>query len=206
MNLPLTSSSKYYLEGRDTEGIQCYSLYLKLPINSSNTRGFVRQLRNWADISVGKLQAGIWNRKMLFVLYDLTEHRLGKTNCTGPTKTARVLGTHTEPPTQRVTELWPDPAVDAPTPHTDDVIGGNGLPCPERSTVFLCPVLPSKSSIVYLPLSCGVGSLICNQICSPVTPVFTRSVNLIWVSLKNTQQCQPFILLEYKCDLLMMSP
>lgn len=82
---------------------------------------------------------------------------------------------------------------------------GNGLPCPERSTVFLCVVLPSKSSIMYLPLSCGVGSLICNQICSPVTPVLIRSVNLIWVSLKSPKQYYLFVLLEYKKDLLMLS-
>lgn len=62
------------------------------------------------------------------------------------------------------------------------------LPCPERSSILVCVVLPSKSSIIYLPLSCGVGSLICNQICSPVTPVLTLSVYLILASLKNKKQ------------------
>lgn len=96
-------------------------------------------------------------------------------------------------------------ATAAHCPHSNDVSRGNGLPCPERSTVFLCVELPSKSSIMYLPLSCGVGSLICNQICSPVMPVFIRSVNLIWVSLKSTEPCYLFILLENKKDLLMLS-
>ena len=57
------------------------------------------------------------------------------------------------------------------------------LPCPERSTIFWCPVLPSKSSITYLPLSLGVGSLICSQICSPVTPLLILSEYLIGVPL-----------------------
>lgn len=87
-------------------------------------------------------------------------------------------------------------------PRSGNINSVNSLPCPERSTVFLCPVLPSNSSIVYLPLSCGVGSLICSQICSPVTPVFTLSVNLIWVSLKNTKQCYRFISVEHKQDFL----
>ena len=138
------------------------------------------------------------------------EHRLGNTNCSVPADTARLLCTHRDPTTQRVNRSVARSCYrcSCPTtawcPHTDCVSRGNGLPCPERSTVFLCAVLPSKSSIVYLPLSCGVGSLICNQICSPVTPVFTRSVNLIWVSLKNTQY-YVFISLEYKWGLLMKS-
>lgn len=90
-------------------------------------------------------------------------------------------------------------------PHSNGISRGNGQPCPERSTVFLCVVLPSKSSIMYLPLSCGVGSLICNQICSPVIPVLIRSVNFIWVSLKNPKQYYLFVLLEHKKDLLMLS-
>lgn len=69
------------------------------------------------------------------------------------------------------------------------------LPCPERSTDFWCPVLPSKSSITYFPLSFWVGSLICSQICSPVTPLLTLSVYLIPVPLLRGREC-------HQCSLL----
>lgn len=116
----------------------------------------------------------------------------GKTNGTVATAAARLLGTPQPchaPGGRQVGGRVSCPAAVSCPPH--GVGGGNSLPCPERSTVFRCPVFPSKSSMVYLPLSCGVGSLICSQICSPVTPVFTRSVNLSWVSLRNTTHGYP---------------
>lgn len=56
-------------------------------------------------------------------------------------------------------------------------------PWPLRSKTLFTPSLPSKMSMVYLPLSFSVGSLIWSQSCSPVTPDLTLSEAEILASL-----------------------
>lgn len=56
-------------------------------------------------------------------------------------------------------------------------------PLPLRSKTLFTPSLPSKMSMVYLPLSFSVGSLIWSQSCSPVTPDLTLSEVAILASL-----------------------
>lgn len=111
--LSFTSFSKYYLEGRDTEGMQCDNLYLKLPINASNKRGFVRELGNGAAVSVAKLQVGIWNRKKLFAIYD-SRGRPGENKLPCPHKHCLAAGDIYRPYNPKGNRSWQDPAVDAP--------------------------------------------------------------------------------------------
>lgn len=69
-------------------------------------------------------------------------------------------------------------------------------PCPDRSKTLFTPSLPSKMSMVYLPLSFSVGSLIWSHSCSPVTPDLTLSEAAIFASLwekKSSDQLIPDI-------------
>lgn len=88
-------------------------LVFKTANQCQQQKEFCKRAWKGADVSVAKLQVGIWNRKKLFAIYA-SRAQSGENKLPCPHKHCLAAGDIQRPYNPKGNRSWQDPAVDAP--------------------------------------------------------------------------------------------